>query len=155
LPALFVPGILALAMVAVPVWLIQPFRPQTPRDLEISFLLRSWSPWMTLILAGLVLLAALRLWTGAGLLRRAALVLAVLLPAFAAWAARQNHFEVMFHPLPGPRFATADQATFLAASDRVLGVALNGESAAYPVRQMGYHHLVHDRVGGIDLVATY
>jgi hypothetical protein len=156
LPVLFVPGILALALVAIPAWLIQPFRPQSPRDLAIAFLLRAWSPLLTLVLAGAALLGALWLWPGnPGFRRRAALVLAVLLPGFAAWAARQNHFESMFHPLPRPRFVAAAQAEFLAASDRVLGVALHGEAAAYPVRQLAYHHLVHDRVGGIDLVVTY
>ena len=156
LPALFVPGILALILVAIPVWLIQPFRPQSPRDLEISFLLRSWSPLLTLVLAGAALLGALRLWPGSpGFWRRSALVLAVLLPAVAAWAARQNHFEAMFHPLPRPGFVPAEAAGFLDGADRVLGVALNGEAAAFPVRQLAYHHLVHDRVGGIDLVVTY
>ena len=30
-----------------------------------------------------------------------------------------------------------------------------GERVAYPVRLMGYHHLVADTVGGVPLVATY
>jgi len=155
LPALFIAGILALALVAIPVLLIQPFRPQSPRDLEISFLLRSWSPFLTLVLTAAVLLGALRVWAAGGFWRRAGVILAVLLPAVAAWAARQNHFETMFHPLERPRFVAADQATFPGDSDRVLGVALNGEAAAYPVRQLAYHHLVQDRVGGVDLVVTY
>ena len=61
----------------------------------------------------------------------------------------------MFHPPPRPRFVATDQAAFLAASDRVLGVALHGEAAAYPVRQLAYHHLVEDAVGEVPIVATY
>ena len=33
--------------------------------------------------------------------------------------------------------------------------ALIGEAAAYPIRQMAYHHLVHDTVGGVPVVVTY
>ena len=39
------------AMVFTPVWLIQPFAAQTERNVEISFLLRSWSPSLTLAAA--------------------------------------------------------------------------------------------------------
>jgi hypothetical protein len=44
---------------------------------------------------------------------------------------------------------------FLRDDDMVLGMEANAESAAYPVRQMAYHHLVNDTVGGVPVVATY
>ncbi|HSP64000.1 MAG TPA: hypothetical protein VLQ90_13520, partial [Pyrinomonadaceae bacterium] len=49
---LLLPGLplLSIALVAIPVFLIQPFRPQTQRALEISYLLRRWSPLATVIL---------------------------------------------------------------------------------------------------------
>ena len=31
----------------------------------------------------------------------------------------------------------------------------NGEAAAYPIRQLAYHHLVQDIVGGVPIVVTY
>ncbi len=37
----------------------------------------------------------------------------------------------------------------------VLAVTHSGDAAAYPVRLLAYHHLVHDRVGGKPIVATY
>jgi len=37
----------------------------------------------------------------------------------------------------------------------VLCVTISGESVAYPVRLMAYHHLVGDTVGGTPIVATY
>ncbi len=156
LPALFLPAVLAGILVIVPAWLIQPFRPQSPRDLEISYLLRSWSPLLTLLLAALALAGATALWRRRrGIFRRGLIVLAVLLTVLAAWAARQNNFEAMFHPLARPGFVPSGEARFLDGADRVLGVALNGEAAAYPVRQLAYHHMVHDRVGGVDLIVTY
>ena len=30
-----------------------------------------------------------------------------------------------------------------------------GEQRAYPIRTMGYHHIVNDRLGGVAIVATY
>jgi hypothetical protein len=156
LPVLFLPALLAGILVIVPGWLIQPFRPQSPRDLEISFLLRSWSPLLTLLLTALAIAGAIAAWSGRrGILRRGLIVLAVILPGLFAWLARGNHFEMMFHPLARPGFVPAGEARFLDGTDRILGVALNGEAAAYPVRQLAYHHLVHDRVGGVDLIVTY
>ena len=80
----------------------------------------------------------------------------VLLPAFAAtWLARQNHFEWMFNPLPNPAYAKSADVSFINDDDRVLSVTIGGESVAYPVRLMAYHHLVEDTVGGTPIVATY
>ena len=103
----------------------------------------------------LLLLLAIRLWLGGRWWSRALLVL-LLLPALAAtWLARQNHFEWMFNPLPNPAYAKSADAGFITDEDRVLSVTINGESVAYPVRLMAYHHLVEDTVGGTPIVATY
>ena len=41
------------------------------------------------------------------------------------------------------------------ALDPVLAVTLNGEATAYPVRQVAYHHIVQDVVGGVPVAVTY
>ena len=80
----------------------------------------------------------------------------LLIPVFAAtWMARQNHFEWMFNPLPNPAYAKVSEANFVADTDMVMAVETNGESVAYPVRQMAYHHVVQDVVGGKPITATY
>ncbi len=61
----------------------------------------------------------------------------------------------MFNPLPAPAYARGNDVSFVAGSDMVLAVQVNGEAVAYPVRQMAYHHVVEDTVGGTPLVATY
>jgi hypothetical protein len=71
------------------------------------------------------------------------------------WFARQNHFEWMFNPLANSSYAKTNEANFVAENDMVLAIELNNEAAAYPVLQMAYHHLVHDTVGGVSIVATY
>ena len=153
--ALLVLVVVVLVIVLTPVFLIMPFKAQTPRVVEIAYLMRRWSPWLTLLVSAIILLLAIRLWLGGRWWSRALLVV-LLLPAFAAtWLARQNHFEWMFNPLPDPAYARSADAGFLTGEDRVLSVTLNGESVAYPVRLMAYHHLVEDTVGGTPIVATY
>jgi hypothetical protein len=37
----------------------------------------------------------------------------------------------------------------------VIGVILGGQSRAYPVRYLAYHHMLNDRLGGTWLLPTY
>jgi hypothetical protein len=98
---------------------------------------------------------SIKLWLGGRWWSRIVLVL-LLVPVFAAtWLARQNHFEWMFNPLPNPAYAKAADVTFVNDDDRVLSVTIGNESVAYPIRLMGYHHVVQDTVGGTPIVATY
>jgi|ERR1044071_2741781 len=147
--------VLVLVMVLTPVFLIMPFKAQTSRTMEISYLMRRWSPWLTVLASLLVLAIALRLWIGGRWFGRIALVILLLPTLGATWLARQNHFEWMFNPLPNPAYAKAVDASFVNDDDRVLAVTTNGESVAYPIRLMGYHHVVEDTVGGTPIVATY
>ena len=145
-----------VGIVAVPVWLIQPFAPQTQRSLDISYLFRSWSPTFTILACATLLLLAVyvrsnsRRWFA-----KAALILPFLVVLPFTWLSRQNHFEWMFNPLPNAAYAKTSDAGFMSDSDMVLAVENQGETAAYPIRLMAYHHVVQDTVGGTPLVATY
>ena len=148
--------LLALAVVVIPALLIQPFKLQTPDRLKISYALRHWSPIITLAALGAAALIAASLWKRArGWWRRPLLVLFFLPLLLAAWFARQNHFEWMFKPLPGADFVSVNDADFVAEGDMVMAVELNGDAAAYPVRQLAYHHVVQDTIGGIPALVTY
>lgn len=154
--ALLVIILAALAAVLVPAWVIHPFRPQTREGLELSYALRRWSPAATLVLAAAALALVVWLWRGASRRWRKAALVAALVPlAASVWFARQNHFEWFFNPLTGAAYAPAAEAGFVADADMVLAVEVGGEAVAYPVRQMAYHHLVQDVVGGTPLVSTY
>jgi uncharacterized protein DUF3179 len=143
------------AAIVVPIWLIRPFVAQTPRGIEVAFWLRRVAPWATLVAAVAGVALAAWLWRGARWWTRLALPVAVALLAGGAWAARQNVFEKMFAPLPVTRLAAAADAGWVAGDEPVLAVAIGGEARAYPVRQVAYHHVVHDVVGGVPIVATY
>ena len=148
-------AVLACAIVFIPVWIIQPFKPQTSSGVETSYLLRRWSPWITIVALALGGFLIARLWRHSRWWKKTLLGI-VLIPLLAStWFARQNHFEWMFNPLPNPAYVKANDATFVADTDVVLAIEINGEAAAYPVRLMAYHHLVDDVVGGEPIVATY
>jgi hypothetical protein len=147
--------IIGLATVIAPIWIIQPFKPQTQRGLEWSYGLRRVSPLLTIVASLAVLAMAIWLWRGTRWFLKMVLVL-LLLPLFAAtWMARQNHFEWIFKPHASVSYASAAETNFVGDNDMVLAVKNNGEAVAYPVRLMAYHHLVQDVVGGTPLVATY
>ena len=155
-PALLGLLVFSIASVAIPVFLIQPFRPQTQRALEISYLLRSWSPPATAII--LIATFALVIWQwqqARRWWRKALLVVLLSLSILPAWFARQNHFEWMFNPLQNSAYVKASDASFVRDADMVLAVKINNEAVAYPVRLMAYHHVVADAVGGTPVCATY
>jgi hypothetical protein len=60
----------------------------------------------------------------------------------------------MFHGLGEPKYVSIQQAG-IDPKDMVIAVTLGGESRAYPIREMGYHHVVNDRLHQLPIVVTY
>ena len=165
--AVLIPIVL-VALAALPLLIDQPFGAQTPRIMAAAFMMRRWSPIVSAV--GVLLLVAIaaislarhnregppaarrrpRRWLAA-----IGFAAAIAIAVAAAWFARQNPFEWMFNPLPRPAFVAASQAAFVEPNDLVLSVSVDGDSAAYPIRQMAYHHLVNDRIGRTPAVVTY
>ena len=147
---------LVAAMVFTPVWLIKPFSAQTARQVEISYILRSSSPLLTIVLALAAIGLAVFIWKRARRWYRAAPLIIPLFIIFVfTWFARQNHFEWMFAPLETARFARVAETDFVSDDEMVLAVKIGTDAAAYPVRWMAYHHVVEDVVGGTPITATY
>ena len=108
---LFLLVVVVVVVVLAPVFLIMPFKAQTPRTMEISYFMRRWSPWLTVLGSLLILTIAVRLWMGGRWFGRIALVILLLPTLGATWLARQNHFEWMFNPLPNPAYAKIGRAS--------------------------------------------
>jgi hypothetical protein len=148
--------LICLAMVLTPVWIVQPFKPQSERGLALSYTLRRWSPIVTLAASVLAVMIVAWLWRGTRRWRRKAIFVVIAVPLLAStWFARQNHFEWMFNPLANASYAKPNEVTFINDTDIVMAVENNGEAVAYPIRFMAYHHVVQDVVGGTPTVATY
>src|SRR5262245_992027 len=153
--ALFLIVAATVAMVAIPVFVIMPFKAQTASGVKWSYWLRRFSPIVTIISTVLSLALCARIWRGSRWWGRLAMA-ALLAPLLTvAWFARQNHFEWMFNPLTNAAYARVSEASFVADSDMVMAIEINGDAVAYPVRQMAYHHVVNDVVGGKPITATY
>ena len=152
--AILLPFCLA-GLVLLPLILDRPFATQTPRTLTLIYHLRAWMP--ALAAAGAVLALALGAlsWRRSPPAGRFALVVTCVIAVACAWFSRQNAFEWKFNPLAHPQYAAASDVKFVDLQDVVLAVSLKGDAAAYPVRQLAYHHLVQDDVGGVPLVVTY
>ena len=151
----------SILMVGVPVWLIQPFAPQTPDALAWSWRLKVLAPGVTLGLGFVALAAVVAALRGTdrssrgGIARTVGLVVLLAGHAAVAWFARQNHFEWMFRPFPDPRFVAAAAATDIEPDEPVIGVARGGDAVAFPVTRIGYHHLVNTTLGNVPIVGTY
>jgi len=57
--------------------------------------------------------------------------------------------------IDNPRFLPSEAAEFVADSDRVLGVQIDGRAKAYPVKILDRHEIVNDRLNGRAIVVTY
>lgn len=54
-----------------------------------------------------------------------------------------------------PVFTTADKANDLADREPVIGLEINGDARAYPLRILTWHEIVNDTVGGKPVTVTY
>jgi cytochrome c biogenesis factor len=153
---LFLASLAALVLALFPTYVIRPFREQKPAALQHAL-------WVMLhdkpILIGLFLLiaiCALVAWRRTGWISRLLLLApAMAIALIAAVVAWVNPYEqMMFHPYGEPRYATIQKAG-IDAKDMVIAVTLGGESRAYPIREMGYHHVVNDRLHQLPIVVTY
>ncbi|MDT7690553.1 MAG: hypothetical protein QOE46_3312 [Acidobacteriota bacterium] len=145
----------ALAFVVVPVFLIQPFRPQTGRALAVGYEVKRLAPWATIAAALVSLVLIARMWRVARWWSKVVLVLLLVPVAASVWFARQNVYEWMFNPLARAAYAAPVEADYVGDDDMVLAVERGGERVAYPVRLMAYHHVVADKVGGVPVAVTY
>ena len=62
--------------------------------------------------------------------------------------------DKMFYQPRTKTLATTDENK-IPLDKLVIGVTLNGESKAYPIQIIGYHHQVRDTIGGLPVMITY
>jgi Protein of unknown function (DUF3179) len=143
-----------VACVAIPMFVIRPFRPQGSRELEIALAVRHAAPWLAGACAVIVLLLLIQMWKTMRSGYRLLMVAFLLLATACAVFSHINIFEKMFHPYGSPSFGSAASAK-VDPNDKVLAVTLGQDARAYPIRTMGYHHIVNDIVNGVPIAVTY
>lgn len=153
---LLLAGVAALALSLYPMYVIRPFREQKPAALSRALWVQLHDKLFLFALFLLITLCAVSVWRRAGWVARLLLLAPAMgIALIAAGAAWFNPYEqLMFHPFGEPRYVTIQQAG-IDTKDMVIAVTLGGESRAYPIREMGYHHVVNDRLHQLPIVVTY
>ena len=145
----------SFAGLAYPLYVIRPFRHQGARELAAALSVIQARPLVEVICVVFAVAGLACYWRAEA--RRSRRILAAIgtftVCAFAALS-QVNVYELMFHPDTHPLFAAARQ-TKIDPDDKVLAVKLGGSARAYPIRTMGYHHMINDVVGQVPIVATY
>ena len=57
--------------------------------------------------------------------------------------------------IDSPKFKPVSQITDISPTEPVIGLTVNGESRAYPLRILMWHEIVNDSVGGVPVTVTY
>jgi len=143
------------AGVAYPLYVIQPFRRQGPRELAAALAVIQIRPIVEGICAILALAGLAWYWRlERGRKQR---ILATVGTGFVCAFAVLSHvnvYEFMFHPDRHPLFASIQQVK-IDPDDKVLAVKLGTSARAYPIRTIAYHHIINDVVDGVPIIATY
>jgi len=58
-------------------------------------------------------------------------------------------------PLDFPTYVKASEVDFLVGSDLVIGVNINNDARAYPIKILNWHEIVNDKIGGQEVIVTY
>jgi hypothetical protein len=149
-----VSAVAGIGLFFVPAFIIRPFTHQTASGLALAMALRQRAPWGTLVAAVVCLALALVLWGIVSKGRKIVLASVMVLVAFSAVMARLNYFEWMFHPVDSAQFESASVSK-LDKREMILALRFGSEARAYPIREMAYHHVLNDVVGGVPVAVTY
>ena len=148
-------SVLSFACFGLPLYVIRPFRHQGARELAVALFVKQIGPVASVVFAVLALAIVLVSWgTWRRWIGKTAAVALLFFALAGAYLARVNVYELMFHHLGNPQFEAAKDAA-IDKDDMVIAVRLNGEARAYPVREMAYHHVVNDKLGGEPIASTY
>jgi nucleoside recognition membrane protein YjiH len=147
-------ALVGVAAFFVPAFIIRPFTHQSARGLLVAMAIRQRAPLVSLVCALICLILVAALWQTSRIWRRAGLSAIMVIVTFAAVMSRLNYFEWMFHPVDAAQFET-ESASKLDKGEMILTVRFGADARAYPIREMAYHHILNDVVGGVPVAVTY
>tara|TARA_B110000305_G_C19463787_1_gene656408 strand:+ start:6949 stop:8076 length:1128 start_codon:yes stop_codon:yes gene_type:complete len=89
-------------------------------------------------------------------------------PAFEAYFTPDRRFDIRLDevtwggvkqdgipPLRQPAMIAAADADYLAGTDVIFGIEINGEARAYPKRILAWHEMFVDTIAGVPLIGVY
>jgi len=146
--ALLILVLVNLALVIAPAIVAIPLLPHTPATVAVAHAAKIIAPAVSVASALFAVAMIFRL-------RRRSLWVALVLILACAALSRVNYLEWVFAPAGDAQLTAIGQFRDIRDGDMVIGVTLGGESRAYPVRYLAYHHMLNDRLGPTALLPTY
>jgi len=124
---------------------------QKMNSIDVAYFLYTWR-WLFRILFGLMIIIGLFKFNWK---RKWLLLIPIVLLAIVVYEA--NFVMAADHMFYQPKklLMVNAGANKVDSQRLVIGVVLNGDAKAYPIRYLGFHHQVQDTVGGKPLIITY
>ncbi len=124
---------------------------QQMNSVDAAYFMYSWR-WVFRAVFGLMIIGGLLL---GGWKKRWLMVIPVLIASGVIYMANfQMAADAMFKE-PNTLIMADAAENDVDPQRLVIGLSLNGESKAYPIRFLGYHHQVQDSIGGKPVLITY
>jgi len=152
----FVVGVTGLILIELAnIYFIMPMPgSQRMRSIDEAYLIHSWRWPLRFFFGALVLAGVFSAWRTPGW-RKWLVAASLLLVGFVGFVANfQMAADHMFRQ-PSVLNMQPSERNKVAVDRLVVGVAMNGEARAYPLRFIGYHHQVRDTVGGKEVLVSY
>ncbi|TAL43589.1 MAG: DUF3179 domain-containing protein, partial [Chitinophagaceae bacterium] len=124
---------------------------QQVNSIDAAYFLYKWR-WVFRGLFGLMIIVGLfrSNWK-----RKWPLAIPVLLIAAVVYMANFKMAADAMFKQPNQLLLTGADRNKVDSNRLVIGVSINGESKAYPIQFLGYHHHIQDTVGGKPIIVTY
>lgn len=156
-PVLFFVGLILLILIEIGrVYFIMPLPgSQKNETLELAYFLHTYINYLRIL--GILLIALLayklmkqpKLW-----LKSLVIALAIFWVVVVFMFNFRMKADKMFYE-PETKILASVADNKIPSRQLILGVSINGESKAYPIEVIGYHHQVRDTVGGESVMVTY
>jgi hypothetical protein len=140
--------LLNVALIVAPLLVALPPVRQTPGLLAAARAAGNLAPMMSAVLA---VILAIRLWWAPTTITLAILLVAIL----CALLSRINLMEWVFAGARAAKTTAIGEFHDVDDADMIIGVVIDRNSRAYPVRYLAYHHMLNDRLGPLALLPTY
>lgn len=151
---LFYLGLVGLALYEIAnVYFIMPMPgSQRMNSIDVAYFLYSYRWWFRIIFGGLILLGMIDAFS---VRRKWIPALAIVPVLLVVYNFNFNMTADHMFLQPGHLVFKSKAENSLTDSSLVVAVNYNGQSKAYPVRFILYHHQVRDTVGGKPVMVTY
>jgi hypothetical protein len=156
-PVLFFVGLMLLVLIEIArVYFIMPFPgSQQNETIELAYFLHTYINYIRIAGVLLIALSAYQLMRQPKFWLKSIVIALVIfwIVVVFMFNFRLKADKMFYEPESKILASVADNK--ISSKQLILGVSINGESKAYPIEVIGYHHQVRDTVGGESVMVTY